>query len=109
MIYEVPLQLDVPFYLQETTLDGRSYLLEFRWNERESAWYLNIYTDLGSLISAGNKLCLDWPVARLSNHIDMYPGFIIPMDNTGSKAEPTFSSLGRSVKLYYFDGEEVSE
>ena len=39
----VPTRPGVPDYSQRTSLDGRTYLLTFRWNEREeSAWYLSL-------------------------------------------------------------------
>lgn len=64
----IPCDPSLPFWTQTTTLDGVPYLLTFRYNIREDAYYLSISsadgaTDyvLGMKLVVGISLLRPWP------------------------------------------------
>ncbi len=47
---------DDPFYSYATTLEGREYLLKFRFNQREDVWYLSLYMPDETPLVTGIKM-----------------------------------------------------
>ncbi len=45
-----------PFYSYGTLLEGKPYILKFKFNQRESCWYLSIGLPDGTSLLAGIKI-----------------------------------------------------
>ena len=46
------------YYRLSSTLDGVQYLLDFRWNGRDDAWYMDVLDVETNPIRMGHKLVL---------------------------------------------------
>ncbi len=59
----IPCDPVLPFWTQTTTLDGIPYLLTFRYNQRETVYYLNISSSDGTIdYVLGMKLVVGIPL-----------------------------------------------
>jgi hypothetical protein len=101
-------------YRQRTVLDGVEYELLFRWNQRESKWYMEIYDTEGTLVSAARKVTVDnlqsLPAAgykvTASGNVRNY-GILLPLDMTGLGNEPGLRDLGDRVLYFYIDSDST--
>jgi hypothetical protein len=102
----IPVLLDAAYSAQRTRLDGRDYLLEFAFNEREDRWYLSISDDESAPIITGLKLITGLPLLRFYRADPRVPpGELIAMTLSQDESPPAFSDFGagRRVELTYFD------
>jgi len=53
---------ETPAFKQETTLDGRPYILEFRWNTRGSFWTMSISDRDETVLVSDLKLVIAFPL-----------------------------------------------
>jgi len=106
-IVQIPTSQSLPFYSQKTLLDGQTYTLQFKWNDREEAWYLDLLTDLEEPISMGIKIVTDWPLNRRITDPAAPPGVISAIDTTGAGTNPGFEDLGNKIILVYIDEDEL--
>jgi hypothetical protein len=95
MFLEVPIDPVRPSFTQETDFDGTTYVLLFRWNTREEAWYLTLSTIDGMVIAASLKLV---PGAALLRHIPETPR---PPGEFFVDDVPTRTNLGTEALLIY--------
>lgn len=101
---------DAGYFDLQATLDGVTYTLEFRWNVRLGAWFMNVLDAEGvepRLI--GVRLVADYPLAQ--NIVDRDPpGYFLAVD-TGAAAgfgvDPGFDDLGSRVQLVYVPEAEI--
>lgn len=103
---------DTSFFDLQATLDGVTYTLEFRWNVRLAAWFMNVL-DVEGVIPylVGVRLVADWPLAQAQ--VDRQPpGFFLAVDTaapeTGGGTDPGFDDLGNRVQLCYVPESEVT-
>jgi hypothetical protein len=108
-VFTLPSIQDSPHYDFVVELDGATYLVELKWNEREAAWYLSIGADEDTPLVAGKKVVLNIPL--ISRHRDsrLPPGALIALDTSGKDEPPGLDDLGRRVVLTYSDEETVDE
>lgn len=101
---------DDPFYTMTTALDGVEYLFEFRYNQRENAWYFSISLTDGTLLDAGVKVVCNRPILRRFANEHLPPGVLLAFANTTDKSTPGMGELGedRRVTLVYYDADEVA-
>lgn len=100
---EIPLPLDTPLFTMTVLLDGRSYILQLDYCEREFRWYLNVSTMEGAKLASGIKVIADWPLLRQCVDERLPPGILMSADVSGAGGEPPeFADLGRRVKLWYY-------
>lgn len=108
-IYIIP-TFDDPFYTQTTSLDGVQYLLEFRYNQRENSWYLNVSLDDATPLVKGVKIVLGSDL--LGRFVDrrMPTGRLVAIANGEDDSTPGMGELGvdRRVTLVYLDAAEVA-
>ena len=84
------------------SLDGSVYLLAFRWNTREGAWFMDISDANGDLLKPGIKLVCDWPLTSLRDtDPGLPPGMLSVFDQGGAQVDPTLDDLGTRVLLLY--------
>lgn len=102
----IPTSITAPFYSQVTSLDGVSYELEFRWNSRDEAWYINIFNTSGTALAYGIRVVTDWPLIRRMTVAERPAGSIIALDTTGTGTMPTLTTLGTVIQLVYIDEDD---
>jgi hypothetical protein len=93
------------------TLDGRDYLLTFRWSQRMGRWSLDVADQDGAPIVAGQVLAPGFGVLRGSIDTRRPVGDLVLLDtgaSSGPIADPTFASLGARHLLLYLDGDELA-
>jgi hypothetical protein len=107
---EIPLDSVDAYFDVQVTLDGVALLLTFRWNARAEAWYLDISTAEGDVITASRKVVIDWPL-MLRGFRDsdsrLPPGHLSAADTSNAGLRPGRYDLGGRVKLYYRDAEDI--
>ncbi len=89
-------------------LDGKNYLLTFRWNGRDAAWYMDISREDATPIRNGIRLSLGALLGSDTQSEDMPLGKFFVYDLSGSGVDAGFHDLGVRVFLYYFDEAEAS-
>jgi hypothetical protein len=101
----VPTSPGVPFYTQKTRLDGRDYVLTFRYSQREDRWYLSLADSEEIPILSGLKLVANWPLLQAYHYDTRVPrGELSAMDLSGDDTPPGLNELGEGlrVQLIYF-------
>jgi hypothetical protein len=101
---------DAAHFDLQAQLDGVTYTLEFRWNVRLGAWFMNVLDAEGeSPCLVGVRLVADWPLAQ--NIVDRSPpGYFLALDTgaaEGSGEDPGFDDLGSRVQLWYIPEAEI--
>lgn len=98
-----------PFYSYTITLEGKPYLFEFRYNQRESAWYLDVAEVDGTVLVRGVKLVCGINLLRRFADVRLPPGLLTCIANGADKSTPGLEDLGedRRVTLTYFTTDEI--
>jgi hypothetical protein len=105
----VPTRADVPAYTQRTALDGVTYVLTFRWNERASYWTLSIADQDAAPIASGLALLTGSMLLRRCVDARRPPGELVVVDTTGEGGDAGLSDLGTRFALVYADAETMAE
>lgn len=97
----------LPFFDMQAQLESVTYTLQFRWNVRASAWYLDVYDESATtVLLAGLKLVADWPLAAYTTQRQP-PGALVVIDSSGNGTDPTLTSFGIQHGLFYFSAAEL--
>lgn len=108
MPVKIPLRSDLSYFDLQIALEAVNYTLLFRWNLRESSWYMDIYDEQGvTLIVAGLKLVAD-SLLGIVRTGRKPPGAFIALDTSGLGVDPGLNDLGVRVKLLYYTLAELS-
>lgn len=107
MAFEIPVETDDPHFTQVTSLDGTEFRLEFRFNEREQRFYMDLRDGDGVDILVGVRLTVDWAPLRYLVDPRRPLGEIFITDSEGEGRDPRLGDLGDRVKLFYLTGEEL--
>lgn len=93
-----------PFYTQITTLDGIPYLLNFRFNTREGAWYLQIATSENEVIAQGIKIVTNYRLLQKYADSRMPQGEMICFSFGNDDSTPGMNDLGIGLRceLWYY-------
>ncbi len=88
----------------QAVLDDVTYTLEFRWNVRLEAWFMNVLDITGTAAhQVGIRLVTDYPYnQRLANRVPS--GMLAVIDTAapeGQEEDPDFDSLGNRHQLVY--------
>lgn len=89
-----------------TQLGDTQYGFDVRWNDRDSAWYINVLTENGELIRASLKIVLGGALGHREVDPRWPPGVLVPLDTTNSGVDAGFEDLGTRVLVYFFPFEE---
>lgn len=99
---QIPTDTSLLFWEQITTLDGVPYLLTFRYNSRESVYYVSIASaDGGTTYIQGLKLVPDFPL--LETYATPPGELMVVTLSSGDDSPPQLGELGdgqRCVLLY---------
>lgn len=107
-VREIVIPSQRAFFLERVELDGLVYLLDFKYNQREDAFYLEIQDETGEHLAGPMKLVSNWSILKPFRYVPgLPPGEIIAVDSTGIDT-PGFGSLGTTVPLWYLDEAEVA-
>lgn len=105
----IPTAKNVAHYAQTTTLDGRTYRLEFDWIQRWQRWTLSLYTSggepllLGAPLLSGNDLLAPH---RWDDRLP--PGSLGVFNSQDQGGDPGLTDFGTSgaFTLIYVPAEE---
>lgn len=104
----IPTSRVSPNYQQRTTLDGKEYVLRFRWSERSSCWYLQVLDSNENVLTGLLRIILNLNLLRLHRTTDgVPPGAILAVDNSSREERPGFAELGDRVRLIYLTEDEL--
>jgi hypothetical protein len=92
---------------QRTSLDGRDYVLRFRWNQRDGHWFLSIADPTDVVIASGIKLVTDFPLLLGVVDARRPPGELFVSDAQGRAEDPGFADLGARFLLRYMTRAEL--
>lgn len=103
MSVQIDLPQSVPYFDLQVQLDDVTYTLEFRWNQRAQAWFMNVYDEAGTtLLMAGQRVVVTWPIGAYFSGVP-WPGALMFFDTVGPEyGEPGINDLGSRVQLFYF-------
>ncbi len=104
----IPLRSDLTFFDLVIPLDAVNYTLQFRWNLREGAWYMDVLDDTGTtILMAGIKLVVDYALGiQFADRSP--PGFFMMLDTSGKGDDPGISDLGARCKLIYWTAADLA-
>jgi uncharacterized protein DUF6983 len=106
-ILVVPTDTVKLFWDQTTTLDGTAYLLTFRYNSRESCYYLMVQSADSSITYAqGIKLVANYPLLR---GYTTPPGEFMVVSTSSNDSPPQLGELGdgQRCSLLYIEASTV--
>jgi hypothetical protein len=100
----IPTRTDeTAFYSMRVPLNGVEFLLAFKWNTREGAWYFTISDAAGVPIRSGVKVTLGPGLLRSCVDVRRPRGEFIAVDTTGQGQEAGFTDLGDRVLLTFVE------
>lgn len=102
-VHMLPLRPDLPHYLFQVELEGRTYTLELRWNERAAGWFLSVLTADEVPILQGRRVVVGFPLLARFRDFRLPPGELEAIDTTGAGRDPGLTELGARVQLMYTD------
>lgn len=83
------------------SLDGRLYLIRWRWNARGRFWVFDLRTDASAPLALGLVARIGVPlIASRRSKVGMPPGefFVV---NTEGDADPTLDNFGTTCRALY--------
>ncbi len=99
----LPVDASAPHYDVQVVLEGATYLLELRWNERSSCWSLSIQDAAGEQLVSGRRIVLGANLLGRSADPRLPPGAIVAVDSSGTDQEAGRDDLGGRVQLFYIE------
>lgn len=107
MSLTIPIVPGDAFFDLQAVLDGVTYTLQFRWNVRLEAWFMDILDEQGvTMLLAGLRLVANWPLGAY-NTGRQPPGAFVAFDTSGEGLDPGLDDLGDRVQLKYFTAEDL--
>lgn len=111
-VFVIPTFTD-PFYTMTVALEGRDYVFEFRYNQREDVWYFSIGLPDGTTIAAGLKVVCRREFLHRIADVRLPRGTLLAVSNELplDESPPGLEELGegRRVQLIYATSDETFE
>jgi hypothetical protein len=104
-IFSVPVEPKNPNQRLFTSFEGTSYIIDFRWNERDEAWYMDIFTETEDELARGVKVALGAVILRKYSDDRFPPGKFFAADLENTHREAGLDDFGARVRLYYKEAE----
>jgi hypothetical protein len=102
MAVVLPITVSSAHFSFVTELDSIGYTFEFRWNHRDSGWYLHLGDAEGTPLAQGIRVVLGTDMlGHFPGRLGFPPGVLTAVDTSGQSLEAAFDDLGSRVKLYY--------
>lgn len=108
----LPFIASVGDYEFEVAIAEVPYIFNVRWNERDLAWYFDLYTSDQVPIAIGLKITVGSYIGRYVNHELFENGVIAAIDTSGEYLEPGFDDIGPDKRVevrYYTIADLVTE
>lgn len=103
----IPVESTANFFDLQVSLEDVVYTLEFRWNVRASAWFMNILDAEGeNMIRAGLRLVANFPLVPYTA-VRVPPGVLALVDTSGANEDPGRDDLGVRHQLFYWTSTEL--
>ena len=102
-LFEVPIPdaANGPFEI-EVELDEITYTIDFKYNNRESRWYIDVLLQSGERLVSGAKVVTNFPLLRYFGLDRRHPlGDLIAADFRTPDAPPNLAELGEEVPVNY--------
>lgn len=90
-----------------TELDGTSFGFEFRWNNRDSGWYLFLYDGNGDPLAQNVRVVLKTSLLGQTVRAGFPAGYLYAEDSTGQDVEAALTDLGSRVQIFYISASEL--
>lgn len=102
-ITQIPVMTDVPNFIERVELEGTIYNLEFRYNERQELWHMDIRDANDVDLLVGVPLLGGLPLtSRFVGRIEgLPPGSFLCVNESGDPETPSYLSFGNGVNLFY--------
>lgn len=97
----IPLRNDLPDYSFQIELDGKTYGLRLRLNQRDGSWYFDVRDAEDTVLVAGRRLVIGLPLLRRYTDERLPPGELLAVDSSGANEEAGPADLGARVRLFY--------
>ena len=102
-LLECPTRKDLPVYHYSISLDGVTYILYFKWNDRMSKWTLTLQDAGGTDLVTNIPLVANWPLFDRFKVTGLPPGSLFAYDSTLKNIDPGRYDLGDRVRLFYLE------
>jgi len=106
-VFAVQTSTRLPRYVQRVTLDGGVYSLDFHWNTRLGAWFVDVLDADGEVLVAGRRCVVDNILLGQFEHLEIPPGILTVFDTSRRLAPPVLDDFGTRVLMLYFDKESA--
>lgn len=100
-----------PFFDMTVSLEGQSYVFDFRFNSRLNSWYFAISLPDGTSLAGGIKVVCRRELLHRFADVRLPRGLLIAIPNGPDDSPPGLEELGdgKRVTLFYFEtGEDFS-
>lgn len=102
MPVKLPLEPSLPNYRVGTALAGVQFLLDVRWNDRDSSWYIDVLAEDETPIRSGIKVVLGSALGGRTVAAGFPAGIMIAADLTKSGIEAGLDDLGARVVVNFY-------
>lgn len=103
----IPVSETTDSFIEQVDLDGLIYDLQFRWNERDNHWFMDIGRD-GVFLIEGIKLVNSPDLLNGLGRIEDLPeGVLSVEDLDGFYSDPDDTNFGDRVQLRYTEAINV--
>jgi hypothetical protein len=101
MTSEIPVDPTIDHQTFEVTLDEIPFKFEVRWSAREESYYLDLYSETGTLLRAGMKLMLGTAIGGTARGPGMPPGLLHLRETSGSGLDAGHGELGVGARVQF--------
>jgi hypothetical protein len=102
-VLQIPVRSDLDAYEFQIDLDGKTYLLRFRYNSRMNLWHMDVCRVDATEILAGIPLLTNCDLIGRYNVADRPPGDFLAYDESGGAKNAGRDDLGADVVLLYIE------
>lgn len=99
--FTLPLRSDAAAFSFRTTLAAEEFVFAFRYNQRESTWYMSLYDADVEPIVLGVKVVVGIPLFRGCVDERKPKGTLVAIDSTKQDLDPGLEDLGVRVALVF--------
>ncbi len=107
MSYRLPIEQKGARFSFATELEAVAFTIEFRWNDRDSGWYMQIGDSDGTPLISGIKVVTGILLLGRATSKLLPKGDFMAIDTAGTMTDPAFEDLGRRVQVVYITSAEL--
>jgi len=100
-VLEIQTRNDLGAWNQQTDLEQTTFGFQFRWNDRDQAYYFNILNESGDVIRAGVRVIVNFELLRQLVDEGRPLGKFLAWDPRSDPQPPVFGEIGDAVILTY--------